>query len=97
MPEIDWLNCTLVRHSKLGNEFLSIIQDNFLTQCVHEVTRFGNSKPNCLDLIFTSDPSLVKGVHVKPGVSEHERIVFYIGVKIKRSKQTGRKIYCFNK
>ena len=59
VPGIDWINNIVLTNSKLENEVLSIVQDNLLTQCVHEVTRFNDRSANCLDLVFTSDPGLI--------------------------------------
>jgi hypothetical protein len=46
--------------------------------------------------VFTSDPGLIEGVRMKPGVSDHERVLFHVGVNVKPDKPYGRKIYCFN-
>ena len=54
-PDIDWQLCTSGPH---GKDFLDVVSDCFFTQHVLFPTR-GN---NCLDLIFSSEDSMVRNV-----------------------------------
>jgi len=53
LPEIDWLNNRVWRHSDIYMLLMDIVQDNFLTQVlINEPTR----DSNILDLVLTTSP-----------------------------------------
>ena len=73
---------------------LDIIQDYLLFQHVHDITRFASN--STLDLEFSNDPSLVHEVDIKPGISDHERVVFKLSVKPIINKPASKISYVFN-
>ena len=72
-PCIDWKALTSTHQSK---DFLDLCLDNFLVQMVHDATR----NQNILDIILTSDESLVTDVHASAPFcgSDHNAIYFSI-------------------
>ena len=59
----------------MADSLINFSLSNDLTQCVNEITRFSTSD-SILDLLFTSDVSLIKNVQIKPGISDHEAVCF---------------------
>ena len=74
-PKVNWVDCTCsCSIDSIEYSFLESTRDSFLTQMVHEPTRFRpGQEPNILDLIWTSDTSLVDDLqHKAPlGASDH--------------------------
>ncbi|KAL8615291.1 hypothetical protein ACOMHN_051783 [Nucella lapillus] len=73
-PHINWINHTTHSTGKdndIQQSLVDIMQSSTLTQVHHSPTRF----MNILDLIFFSNPSLVKSSVSVPGISDHEMIV----------------------
>ncbi|KAL8620824.1 hypothetical protein ACOMHN_033221 [Nucella lapillus] len=69
-----WINHTTHSTGKdndIQQSLVDIMQSSTLTQVHHSPTRF----MNILDLIFFSNPSLVKSSVSVPGISDHEMIV----------------------
>ena len=66
---------TLVSWDNRDQELLRLIDDNSLSQCVHEPTR----KKNILDLLLTTNPDLIHTVNIEPGMSDHRIVVADIG------------------
>ena len=66
------------------------IMDQFnLTQVVQEPTR----QNNILDLVFTTQPDLIKGSYVVPGMSDHNAVIWDINFKTKPSLNPPRSVY----
>ena len=63
-PEVNWQNYTTTESENgISFRFIEKIRDGFLHQHVMEATRFrGNSATNTLDLIFTSDDSIIDNI-----------------------------------
>ncbi|KAL8604967.1 hypothetical protein ACOMHN_028595 [Nucella lapillus] len=81
-PHINWINHTTHSTGKdndIQQSLVDIMQSSTLTQVHHSPTRF----MNILDLIFFSNPSLVKSSVSVPGISNHEMILH-----IKQTAQT---------
>ena len=73
-PDIDWAQGTVNPNADqrdVQQQLLDIASSHCLTQVVEEPTRQGN----ILDLYFTTNHSLVKGVSVIPGISDHDAVV----------------------
>ena len=67
-PRVSWDNFSSCTQSVIDADFVSFLDDNFLTQYINENTR-GN---NILDLFFTNDPNFVQLVTVKDiNISDH--------------------------
>jgi hypothetical protein len=49
-----------------------------------------------LDLVLSNDPYNVCDLHVKPGISDHERVVFTVSTSMKNLQQTKHKAYDYN-
>ena len=95
-PGIDWEHHA-VRSSaddvKVQQAIADITSNSLLTQIHHEPTRLTNT----LDLIFTSNPTLVKSSKSVPGISDHNIVVSDFDIKPHKSKEQQRKVYKFNK
>ena len=76
-----------------AREMLGISTDHLLTQMNHAPTR----GENCLDLIFTNHPQLVKSTHVTPGISDHDIVVLDTEFKAQHRKIKPRKVNLYNK
>ena len=78
--EIDWKN-KIVRASEShpATDFYDKTNDLFLTQHVHEPTRFRDGQiPSVLDLLFTSSDDMVENLTIGPpiGLSDHVVLKF---------------------
>ena len=68
-------------------------QDTGLEQAVKEATR----RNNCLDVIFTNQPSLVKGTEVVACVSDHAAVSIEAQVQAQHAKPARRHINLWSK
>ena len=79
-PEVNWQNyMTTESENSISFRFIEKIRDGFLHQHVMEATRFrGNSATNTLDLIFTSDDSIIDNIRIDAhfGKSDHACVCF---------------------
>jgi hypothetical protein len=66
---------------------------NNLTQIHDSPTR----ENNLLDLVFVSNPTLVKSSVNVPGISDHEIIITDFETKVHHQKTTPRKCYIYSK
>ena len=64
-------------------------------QHVTDITRFSSTN-SILDLILSTEASLVSDVEIKPGISDHERICFNINVKRPKDKCVPKRILVYN-
>ena len=97
LPEIDW---DLLNTKSggvvpgLSKQLIDITNDFGLEQLVREPTRINN----ILDLLFTSNPTLVERSSVVPGINDHDGItIVIISCKPRIIKQIPRKIYMYHK
>ena len=77
--EIDWVNDYAPPNKEHQTHFLETLQDCYLYQHVTEPTRFRvNETPNLLDLLLSSDESLIKDLSYLPplGESDHACLRF---------------------
>ena len=72
---------------------LRIAADQSLTQINHKSSR----GENCLDLIFTNHPQLVKSPHVTPGISDHDIVVLDSDLKAQGQKTKPRNFFQYKK
>ena len=72
---------------------LDLATDFNLTQVHDEPTR----ENNLLDLVFTTNPSLIKSTANAPGISDHDMVVVDFDTKLFYAKQKPRKCYTFSK
>ena len=78
----------------LSKQLIDITNDFGLEQLVREPTRINN----ILDLLFTSNPTLVERSSVVPGINDHDGIpIVIISCKPRIIKQIPRKIYMYHK
>ena len=92
LPDIDWENETIKTNPQytlgINNLFIDLIHDLGLTQIVNEPTRGKNT----LDVMFQSNPNLVKQTEIIPGVEDHEAVLNTSNLKLKHHKKTKREI-----
>ena len=50
-----------------------------------------------MDLVLSNDPNFVYDVHIKPGISDHERVLFSIPGTTRNSNPVKLKVFCYNK
>ena len=99
-PDIDWSSWKTIKAStaSVHCRFLSFLHENSLAQLQHKVTRPQSN--SVLDLIVTSCPQLINNIdvlHVLPGISDHDLILFNINMKPKFQPKPSRKICSFQK
>ena len=95
-PSIDWENGlvpTCVQDKTIQEELLLLTQDLNLSQVHTESTRLDN----ILDLILTSNPSLVISSMSAPGVSDHDLVITDFNIKVEYQTKVKRTGYNFNK
>ena len=80
-PDIDWTDKLLL--SPIDSKFVECVDDLFLQQMITQPTRnINNQKCNILDLLFTSDDTLIESIeHIAPiGKSDHDVLLIYINL-----------------
>ncbi|KAL8585711.1 hypothetical protein ACOMHN_049057 [Nucella lapillus] len=93
------INCTTPYHTlhrkrqRHPTTLVDIMQSSTLTQVHYSPTRF----MNILDLIFFSNPSLVKSSVSVPGISDHEMIVTDADTRPQRTTPLAKKCFQFHK
>ena len=80
LPDIDWDSqlTTKTRTASKLNKLLEIISEFGLQNMVNDPTRIESG--NILDLIITSNPSIITNTHTTPGMSDHEAVTFEVNL-----------------
>ena len=95
-PDIDW-DCLSVQKEAQDKEvqqaIIDLSVDFNLTQVQDKPTR----EDNILDLVFTTNPSLIKSTSNTPGISDHDIVVVDSDTKPFYVKQKPRKSFVFSK
>ena len=99
LPKLKWQDGHIVEidNTDLTQNILTIIENNFLYQHISQTTRITDTTSSILDLLFTSDPSIVSNVNIIPGISDHEAIVFIINCTLKGKGCKPRMTYSYSK
>ena len=95
-PDIDWDSLSLqkeAQHKEVQQALLDLSVDFNLTQVQDKPTR----ENNLLDLIFTTNPSLIKSTANAPGISDHDIVVVDSDTKPFYAKQRPRKCFVFSR
>ena len=95
-PDINWQTLTVksnAQDKEIQQALIDISIDFNLTQVHEKPTR----EDNLLDLVFTTNPSLVKPSSNAPGISDHDIVVVDSDTKPFYSKQKPRKCFLFSK
>jgi hypothetical protein len=93
LPDINWSkqqitnNRTASKHNKL----LEIINKFGLQNMLNNPTRIDSG--NILDLILTSNPSIIVNTHTTPGMSDHEAVTFNVNLNPVRNRKPPHKIF----
>ena len=98
-PHIKWDEGQPIRNTmenEVTDSFLQVVENNFLFQHVEEATRITPTTSNILDLVFTTHPNAIFDVHIIPGISDHDAIVFTTHSCAKKQKYNARKMYQFS-
>ena len=97
LPDIEWSDGSIKPNPQyarsISEKILDILDDNNLTQIVHEPTRLENT----LDQIFTTHPDLIVNTFVVPGMSEHSAVICDINFKLTPPKVPQRTVYVYKK
>jgi hypothetical protein len=90
-PDINW---ETLEHSSDAEQFVDLIQDCYLCQHVDMPTR----DKNCLDLVFTTEQSMVENLRVVEhfSTSDHNIVTWDLLTDIEVNESVGYK-YCFYK
>ena len=95
-PDINWNQTTLgpkANDSLVQQELIDITTEAQLTQIHDQATR----EDNILDLVFTSNPSLVKNSASTPGISDHCILATDVEIEPQRVKEKPRRVFQWNK
>ena len=97
LPDIDWDNIITSnpRTHAVHSHFLNFVNGCSLFQMSKEPTRPASG--NILDLILTTLPDIVNNTQTKPGISDHDLIMFDINMRPKVQRKAVRKIYQYDK
>ena len=93
LPDIDWDNqqTTNTRTASKHNKLLEIISEFGLQNMVNDPTRIESG--NILDLILTSNPSIITNTHTTPGMSDHEAVTFEVNLNPIRNRKPPHKVF----
>ena len=96
-PDINWSDCVVNQNPGYGYELnqalIDIMNDHDLVQKNHKPTRLDAT----LDLLFATNPDLVKNLDVCQGMSDHMILLTDVQVNVKLPKKKARKIYIYRK
>lgn len=97
LPDIEWasetLKSTRVYNTGVSYKMLGITRDNYISQVNFQLTRHRN----ILDLLFVTNPDLVKEIHTSPGMSDHDIVIADIDIKAKINRKTTRTVHLYGK
>ena len=98
LPKFTWTDCepSIRPDCSCGpvyDSFVKILDDFNLVQTVTQPTR----NDNVLDLILTSNPTLVSKIECLPGLSDHDIVSAEVALKPTQAKQKRRTIHLYNK
>ena len=93
-PDIQWETLTVpsdpnVQNKNVKQKLINLMSENNLTQVHDQPTRNGK----LLDLVFTTNPSLIKFSVSIPGISDHDIVVTDADIKPIYTRQKPRKVY----
>ena len=95
-PDINWKHLSVnpgAPNHDVQQELINLSVDMNLNQ-IHEYPTRGN---NMLDLVFTTNSTLIKSSVNAPGLSDHDMVITDCDIKPSYSKQKPRKCYQYNK
>ena len=95
-PDIDWENMSVNQNAQdkeIQKALMEVIVSHSITQ-IHELPTRGE---NLLDLILTSNPSLIKSSTNAPGISDHDIIITDCETKPYYQSKRPRKGYTYHK
>lgn len=96
-PDINWSDCEVNQNPEYGYELnqalIDIMNDHDLVQKNKNPTRLEAT----LDLLFTTNPDLIKNLDACQGMSDHMILLTDIQINVKLSKKKARKIYIYCK
>ena len=95
-PDIDWENMSVNQNAQdkeIQKALMEVIVSHSITQ-IHELPTRGE---NLLDLILTSNPSLIKSSTNVPGISDHDIIITDCETKPYYQSKRPRKCYTYHK
>ena len=72
---------------------VEITNNNDLTHGINVPTR----EQNILDLLMTTNPSLISNTEVHPGMSDHQIVIADVDLKAKTAKKKPRKVFLYKK
>ena len=94
-PDIDWQSLTVKQNTpdrEVQQALIDVAIDFNLAQ-VHEKP----TREDLLDLVFTTNPTLIRSSSNTPGISDHDIVVVDSDTKPFYSKQKPRKCFLFSK
>ncbi|CAG2186661.1 unnamed protein product [Mytilus edulis] len=95
-PDINWNTMSVNQNAQdkeIQRALMEVIISHSLTQ-IHETPTRGN---NLLDIVLTSNPSLIKTSSNAPGISDHDMIVTDCDTKPHYQSKKPRKCYIYSK
>ncbi|XP_072037401.1 uncharacterized protein [Amphiura filiformis] len=97
LGDIDWDSHSVPKyanHSNLCHKLLAISNDHNLSQMVTEPTHRTDDTENILDLILTSNPTVVDNLYHMPGlgVCKHDVIMTHVNISPQRARTPPRRV-----
>lgn len=97
LPDVEWssefLKTSCVYNTGISYRMLEILRDNYNSQVNFQPTR----DKNVFDLVFVSNPDLVKEMHTSPGMSDHDSIIADTVTKAKINNKKSRTVHVYGK
>jgi len=95
-PDINW-NTHNAHSSGKDQDIQQNLIDMTSSSLLSQVHLSPTRGPNILDLVFTTNPTLVKSSSSVPGISDHDAVVTDFDVKPQKSRQKPRKCFKYRK
>ena len=97
LKEINWNTSTANNNNEAGERLIRLTSEHDLTQTVKQPTRTTEESRSLIDLVFTNQPTMISGVTVKPGISDHDAITACVYLKPKYARHQPRKLFLYDK
>lgn len=102
LPDINWESDSVkpssARIYKSSEQSCNLLLDIACTHNLQQVVNFPTRQQNMLDLLFTSNHTLVDSVKPIPGISDHDSIIQVdLNASVKHQKTQAHKVYNYKK
>ena len=94
--EINCNTSTVNNNSEAEQRLIRLASEHDLTQTVKQPTRTTEESRRLIDLVFPNQLTMISGVTVIPGISDHDAIMACVHLKRKYTRHLPRKLFLYD-